>query len=109
MSKVEQYTPEVRDDIPIPRRSKNAYTKKMVDGDLLRIAREMKPGQSVVLPAGSIGKFRKAVKLRNLKTVCFIRQCDDEARVWVVALDWEPESFRSPDADSRSSKTAPRT
>jgi hypothetical protein len=109
MSKVEQYTPAVQDDIPIPQRSKNAYTKKMVDGELLRIAREMKPGQSVILPAGSIGKFKKAVKLRNLKTVCFIRQCDDEARVWVVAPDWEPESSRSPAGDSKSSKTAART
>ncbi len=95
VSKVKQYIPKVQDDIPVPQRSRNAYTKKMVDGELLRIAREMKPGQSVVLPAGSIGKFKAAVKLRDLKTVCFIRQCDDEARVWVVAPDWKPESDTS--------------
>jgi hypothetical protein len=89
----EMYVPLIEDGIPIPEPPATVYTRKIVGGELMRIAEKIKPGtiakravdgQSVVLPAGSIGKFKKIVKSRGLKTVCFISQSDTEARVWVV-------------------------
>jgi hypothetical protein len=87
MKKVEEYVPKIEDDIPIPERTTTVYTRKIVAGELIRIAEKIKPAQSVVLPAGSIGKFRKIVRSRGLKTICFIGQSDTEARVWVVLQD----------------------
>jgi hypothetical protein len=89
----EMYIPQIEDGIPIPERPATVYPRKIVGGELMRIAEQIKPGtiakraadgQSVVLPAGSIGKFKKIVKSRGLKTVFFISQSDTEARVWVV-------------------------
>jgi hypothetical protein len=87
MKKVEQYVPQIEDGIPIPERLKTAYTRKIVAGELLRIASEIKPTQSVVLPVGSIGKFKKIVKSRGFETVCPVDQTATEARVWVVSRD----------------------
>jgi hypothetical protein len=84
MKKVEQYVPKIEDDVPIPPRLKTTYTRKIVDGELLRIAKEMRPTQSVVIPVGSIGKFRNVVKGRGLETVCQVDQTATEARIWVV-------------------------
>lgn len=83
MKKVEQYVPEMEDGIPIPAPPKTAYTRKIVAGELKRIGEQIKPGQSVVLPVGSIGKFKKIVSSRGLGTVCLLGQTDTEARVWV--------------------------
>jgi hypothetical protein len=89
----ELYIPQIENGIPIPEPPTTVYPRKIVGGELMRIAEKIKPGtiakravdgQSVVLPAGSIGKFKKIVKSRGLKTVCFISQSDTEARVWVV-------------------------
>jgi hypothetical protein len=89
----ELYIPQIENGIPIPEPPATVYPRKIVGGELMRIAEKIKPGtiakravdgQSVVLPAGSIGKFKKIVKSRGLKTVCFISQSDTEARVWVV-------------------------
>lgn len=85
MKKVEDYVPLIEDGIPVPERIPTVYTRKIVAGELMRIGEQIRPGQSVVLPAGSIGKFRKIVKSRGLLTVCFIGQSDTEARVWVMA------------------------
>jgi hypothetical protein len=82
--RVEIYVPEIEDDIPIPVHDPTVYTKKIVAGELIRIAEKINPGQSVVLPVGSIGKFKRIVKSRGLKTVSFVRQTDTDARVWVV-------------------------
>ena len=89
----ESYVPRIEDGIPIPDPQDTVYTRKIVSGELVRIAEKIKPGtlakravdgQSVVLPVGSIGKFKRIVQSRGLKTVCFVRQSDTEARVWVV-------------------------
>jgi hypothetical protein len=94
--KVEQYVPTIEDDVPIPEHAATVYNRKIVDGELQRIANQIKPGQSVVLPGGSLSKFRKIVKDRRLKT--FSRavsrggskmaytytNTDGEARVWVL-------------------------
>jgi len=85
MKKIEEYVPLIEDGIPIPKRIRTVYTRKIVAGELMRIAEQIKPGQSVVLPAGSIGKFRRIVKSRGLHTVCYIGQSDPEARVWVIS------------------------
>jgi hypothetical protein len=85
MKKIEWYVPPIEDGIPIPKHVPTVYTRKIVAGELMRIAEKIKPGQSVVLPAGSIGKFKKIVKSRGLLTVCYIGQSDPEARVWVIS------------------------
>ena len=82
--KLEEYVPVIEDGIPIPEPPATRYTRKIIGGELMRIAEQIKPGQSVILPAGSIGKFKKIVKSRGLHTVCFIGQSDTEARVWVT-------------------------
>jgi hypothetical protein len=91
--KVEIYVPKIESGKAIPERAPTVYTRKIASGELMRIAERIKPGtiarrgldgQSVVLPAGSIGKFKKMVASRGLKTVCLIGQSDTEARVWVV-------------------------
>jgi len=84
MKKVDQYIPQIEDGIPIPAAPKTVYTRKIVGGELKRIAEQIKPEQSVVLPVGSIGKFKRIVKSRGLKTVCLVSQTDTEARVWVT-------------------------
>jgi hypothetical protein len=81
---VETYVPKIEDGVPMPEPEATVYTRKIAGGELIRIAEKIKPKQSVVLPAGSIGKFKKIVKSRGLETVCFIGQSDTEARVWVV-------------------------
>ena len=85
MKKVEDYVPLIEDGIPIPERNPTVYTRKIVAGELIRIAEQIKAGQSVVLPAGSIGKFKQIVKSRGLLTVCYIGKSDTEARVWVTS------------------------
>jgi hypothetical protein len=90
---VETYIPTIDDGVPIPERSATVYTRKIAGGELIRIAERIKPGmlanrgvdgQSVVLPAGSIGKFKKIVEKRGFRTLCYISQSDTEARVWVI-------------------------
>ncbi|MGB7718751.1 MAG: hypothetical protein WBL65_02555, partial [Bryobacteraceae bacterium] len=75
--------------IPIPKRATAVYTKKIADGELIRITEQIKPGQSVVLPVGSIGKFKKLIEGRGLKTVSQRAQSDSEGRVWALASDDE--------------------
>jgi hypothetical protein len=84
MRRVEEYVPKIEDGIPIPEPAPTVYTRKIAAGELIRTAEQIEPGQSVVLPVGSIGKFRKIVKGRDLETVCRVGQSDTEARVWVV-------------------------
>jgi len=92
--KVEVYVPKVEKGIIMPNRSPTVYTRKIAAGELRRIAEQIKPGtmakrgrdgESVVLPVGSIGKFKQMVKARGLQTVCFRGQSETEARVWVIA------------------------
>jgi hypothetical protein len=85
--KVEQYVPKIEDGIPIPEPVPTVYRKKIVDGELIRIAEQIRPSQSVVLPVGSLGKFKKIIESRGFRTVCRSGQTDTEARVWVVAKD----------------------
>ena len=85
MKKLEPYVPEIEDGIPLPPVVPTTYTRKIVGGELIRIANQMTPGQSVKLSAGSIGKFKKIVKSRGLQTYCQIGQSDPEARVWVIS------------------------
>jgi hypothetical protein len=94
--KVKQYVPAIEDGVVIPEPAATVYTRKIVDGELQRIANQIKPGQSVVLPAGSAGKFRKIVKDRGLETFSksvlrgrskipyTYTETDGEARVWVL-------------------------
>ena len=84
MKKVELYVPKIEDGIPLPTAPKTAYHRKIVAGELKRIGEQIKPMQSVVLPVGSIGKFKKIVESRGLKTYCQAGQTDTEARVWVT-------------------------
>jgi hypothetical protein len=85
--KVEKYVPKIEDCVAMPGRALTVYTRKIAGGQLIRIAEQIKPSQSVVLPAGSIGRFKKIVRSRGLETRCFIGQSDTEARVWVVSPD----------------------
>ena len=85
MRKVEQYVPVVEDDIPIPEPPQTVHTRRIVAGELMRIGEQIRAGQSVVLPAGSIGKFKKLVEARGLSTVCYISQTDTDARVWAFS------------------------
>ena len=89
MRKTEEYVPKIEDGIPIPKRATAVYTKKIADGELIRITEQIKPGQSVVLPVGSIGKFKKLIEGRGLKTVSQRAQSDSEGRVWALASDDE--------------------
>jgi hypothetical protein len=89
MRKTEEYVPLVEDGIPIPKRAKAVYTKKIVEGELMRIADQIRPGQSVVLPGGSIGKFKRRVHTRDLKTVSRRASTGAEGRVWVLSQDDE--------------------
>jgi hypothetical protein len=98
--RVEHYVPTIEDGIPIPERAATVYTRKIFDGELQRIASQIKPGQSVVLPAGSLSKFRKIVEESGFKTFCktvsrngskiTYMNNDGEARVWILG-DTAPE------------------
>ena len=84
MKKLTEYVPVIEDGIPIPEPVPTVYTRKIVAGELTRIGGQIKPGQSAVLPVGSIGKFKGIVKSRGLRTHCAVGQTDTEARVWVL-------------------------
>lgn len=51
MKKVEQYVPKIEGGIPIPEPPATVYTRKIAGGELIRIAEQIRPAQSVVLPA----------------------------------------------------------
>jgi len=94
-TKVEHYVPTIEDGVAIPERAATVYPRKIVDGELQRIANQIKPRQSVVFPSGSLSKFRKVVKDRGFKTFCktvsrngskiTYTNNDGEARVWVLS------------------------
>ena len=85
MTKVEWYIPIIEDGVPLPEPNPTAYTRKIVAGELIKIAEQIKPGQSVILPVGSIGKFKAIVKSRGLAIVQRSGQTDAETRIWVIS------------------------
>ena len=86
MRKTEEYVPLIQHGVPVPERERETtrYTRKMPDGALAQLAQRMKPGDSVVLPAGSKGKLKSLMEERGLKTTSRLLAPVDEARVWVL-------------------------
>jgi len=56
----------------------------MPEGTLEELARKMKPGDSVVVPAGSTGKLKTLVEDRGLTITSRVLAPIKEARVWVI-------------------------
>lgn len=82
--KTEEYIPEIRNDRPIPERTTAVYVRKIVEGELIRLVDRIKPGESVDLPVGSMGKFRKLVEQRGYGTVTQRPKADETGTVWVL-------------------------
>lgn len=85
MKRQTYYVPPIEDGIPVPtKRAQPRYPLRVRPGELRRLARQMKPGQSVILPVGSITKFRQLVKAeQGLDTVTATRGAARQ-RVWVI-------------------------
>jgi len=81
---VDQYIPKIEDGIPIPKPVPTAYSKRVVAGELIRIADRIKPNQSVKLPQGSIAKFKRRLESRGLKAVYRQPNSGLDLRVWVI-------------------------
>jgi hypothetical protein len=82
---VRQYVPNIEDDIAIPADPVPTYSKKIRSGEMIRIAQIIRPGQSVVLPSGSVTKFRKLIWSRGFDTVMRgMPGGEPEMRVWVI-------------------------
>jgi len=85
--KLDEYVPKIEYGLPLPERATTVYTRKIVAGELRRIAEQIKPGGCVPLPPGSIGRFTKIVNSRGLKTISSGGQSDADIKVWVVTQE----------------------
>ena len=91
MKKVDHYVPEIKNGFPPPR-EKITYNTKIFDGELLRLAEVIKPGQFVAnLSAGSMGKFARQVKSRGLEVIRRRRQGEPRGTIYVVTPEWRAD------------------
>jgi len=81
--KAEQYVPQIKKGLP-PVRAKTAYPRKIVEGELIRIAGEIKHGQCVEIPQGSKGKLTKLIEDRGLTAISRAGQDKTMRTVYVV-------------------------
>lgn len=56
-------------------------------GQLKKLAEVIQPTQSLMLPRGSTGKFKRLVAPRGLTIVTAGAQTDPDVRVWVIEPD----------------------
>jgi hypothetical protein len=89
--KVDQYVPEIKDGLP-PSRTKTKYDKKMVEGELIRLGERIEHGQYLDIPSGSMGKFKRVVERRGLKTVRRYWPDQPMTTVYVVTTEWLAEN-----------------
>jgi hypothetical protein len=91
LKKVDHYVPEIKNGFPPPR-EKSTYNRKIFDGELLRLAEVIKPGQYVEsLSAGSMGKFARLVESRGLEVIRRRRQGESRGTIYVVTPRWLAE------------------
>lgn len=84
--KTTPYRLTIDSNIPIPTKTATRYDRKLESSDLERVARQMKKGDSVVVPSGSKGKLVKMLAERGKKTATEQRELPD-VRVWVISTD----------------------
>ena len=87
--KTETYQPRIERDVPVPDREQEEIVvpRRMPEGTLEQLAKKMKPGESVLIPAGSKGKFKRLVELQGFTTTSRIYSKIEEARVWIIKPD----------------------
>jgi hypothetical protein len=90
-TKAEHYVPKIKDGLP-PVRSKTAYPRKIVEGELIRIAEQIRHGQYVEISQGSLGKLTEIIKNRGLTTVARVGQDKNMRTVYVVTPQWLAEN-----------------
>ena len=88
MSKrVEPYRLEVKGGDP-PEKQRTTYDRKALVGALTEIAEEIKQGQHVEVPPGSLGKLKKLIRMRGLRFVTRGSQTADRAILYVPTDQW---------------------